>query len=129
MRFLVFSLFLIGSLNLDAQVGNVQVVEDAAVGIAMAHFSEYNKEHNKHLGYRVQLVSTSDQKEAEKVRTKALASYRNYGVDIDWEAPFYKVKVGHFPNRIHAFALMRQMGIAFPSAYLIVDAIDINEFY
>jgi len=77
-------------------------------------------------GYRVQLAETEDFHEAENIRTDLYFKTVARRIYIDFESPFYKVKIGDFTNSFDAKEYnfrLTQMG--FNNTTIVRDSINI----
>jgi hypothetical protein len=54
------------------------------------------------LGFRIQVLSTSNVDDAEQERMQAQQLFLNDTVYVVYDPPVYKVRVGDFPNRLEA---------------------------
>ena len=61
-------------------------------------YSNPENANKKYNGFRVQLISTKDVQQAELMRFRAMSKLEN-PVQVIFEAPNYKVRVGSFINR------------------------------
>lgn len=79
------------------------------------------------IGYRVQLVQTSDKAEAEAFRDEANLKFKQ-NVYFLFEAPYYKVRVGDFLEIEQADVLQKiavQKG--FQNAWLVRGRVDLRK--
>lgn|SRR5690554_3887832 len=67
-------------------------------------------------GNRVQLHYGKDRNEAEKKLKEARALFSERIVNLDYEQPDYKVKVGYFSSRETAQKFLNQAKLRFPSS-------------
>jgi len=85
---------------------------------------------NPYQGYRIQLISTRDVKEADERAEKfdewieeALPSYQANSYVV-FQQPHYKVHVGDFYNRSRAIKFTKLVKEAFPGAWIVPDRIE-----
>ena len=77
-------------------------------------------------GYRVLVLTTDNLEEANQVKTDVYFGQNNNEVYIDFEPPFYKVKVGDFDNQKNAEDLRFKLNqLGFKEAKVINDKINI----
>ena len=82
----------------------------------------------KTAGYRVQLLSTDNYTEAQKMQDSIIASRTASQTYLQFEAPFYKVKVGDMPDPNQAAELqfkLRQLG--FKNPVITQDTVNIRQ--
>jgi hypothetical protein len=80
-------------------------------------------------GYRVQVVATDDIEEANQIRSEIYTKTTNKQVYVNFEPPFYKVKVGDFTSRQDANDLkfmLNQLG--YKEARIVQETINLFEF-
>ncbi len=79
-------------------------------------------------GYRVQLLSTDSYEEAQKMQDSVIASKTASQTYLEFEAPFYKIKVGDITDANHASELqfkLRQLG--FKNPVVTQDTVNIRQ--
>lgn len=72
------------------------------------------------MGYRIEIFRSDSFPAATSMQEKALLEFTESGVYLDYDAPYYKVRVGDCTNRVDAEGLLKrvqQMG--YPEAFLI----------
>lgn len=87
---------------------------------------------NANAGFRVQVVSTQDVREAENLRAEFNAwldedaSEYNANAYILFRQPFYRLHVGDFKSRADAIEFAQVVKRKFPDAWVVFDTIDPN---
>ncbi|MHC1738789.1 MAG: hypothetical protein AB9882_12355 [Ignavibacteriaceae bacterium] len=77
-------------------------------------------------GYRVQLAETEDFDEAENIRTDLYFKTVARRIYIDFDSPFYKVKIGDFTNSFDAKEYsFRLSQLGFKNTTIVKDSINI----
>ena len=92
-------------------------------------FSQPTLEDSVGIGYRVQLVQTSDPEEAKNVQREAIFRFEE-GVYRVFNAPFYKVRIGDLVNWNDAEKLQKlafQKG--FKEAWIIQTQVNLKKAY
>lgn len=80
----------------------------------------------KAYGYRVQLAETEDFHEAENIRTDLYFKTVARRIYIDFDSPFYKVKIGDFTNSFDAKEYsFRLSQLGFKNTTIVKDSINI----
>lgn len=75
-------------------------------------------------GYRVQVYSGSGQKskeEAKAAQAKLQSSFPNEKIYIDYNAPFWRVRIGDFRFRSEALPLLSKVKAQFAGSYTVRD--------
>lgn len=77
-------------------------------------------------GYRVQIYSGSDRKDAYGAQARFKQIYKDLNTYISYEQPNYRVKVGDFTSRSQAQALMNQLKRDFNTVFIFTETINIE---
>lgn len=81
------------------------------------------------IGYRVQLIQTTDPEEAKNLQRDALLRF-NADVYLVFDPPFYKVRVGDFANWYDAEKLQKQaIQKGFREAWVIRTKVNLKKAY
>ncbi|MDR1761905.1 MAG: SPOR domain-containing protein [Bacteroidales bacterium] len=86
--------------------------------IALNQFNE-----SKFDGWRVQIHSSSNRKEAEEARVKFMQNFPDYPTYFIYQPPMFKIRVGDFRTREDAFMLYKQTVALFNVSYVISDLV------
>jgi hypothetical protein len=104
--------------------GRIVIRQDAGIEQMMVD----NLEENRHIvffeGYRIQLYSGSgvnSRKEAMAVKIKFLGLFPDEKVDLYYNAPFWRVRVGSYRFKNESLPLLTKVKIHFPSSYVVKD--------
>jgi hypothetical protein len=76
-------------------------------------------------GFRVQILSTDNFNQADSLRSIVYFKTNHKNIYIDYESPFYKVKVGDYINATSAHELgfkLRQLG--FQTTLIVTDSVN-----
>lgn len=109
------------------EVGNTDslttVVQDSRVDkLNITYKNSY-----KLKGYRIQIYSGNKKQPANQARSTFTRLYRKKKAHIDYEQPYYKVRVGDFRTKIEALNFKNDLTKHFPNCYIVNDEIDIKE--
>ncbi|ASZ09790.1 SPOR domain-containing protein [Chitinophaga pendula] len=74
-------------------------------------------------GFRVQVITTNKRNEANEVKARVMQLYPDYRTYIDYQAPYFKVRVGDFKTREEAGELRERLTGLFPGGVFVVPAI------
>ena len=126
---LLFSGLLIGGLAMAqdgpiASTGGVKVVKDSRLDLLIKKQIYINTLAIRNQpGFRVQVISTNKRNEANDVKARAMQLYPDYRTYMDYQAPYFKVRVGDFKTREEATDLREKMSASFPGGVFVVPAI------
>lgn len=111
--------------NLQEPIGSMKITLDTLLG----QIAESNKSFSVK-GYRIQIYSGLDRKEAEK----AMADFNNLKTgsedrpELEYAQPNFKVKVGNYLEKPKAYELYYKVKGVFPSASIIYEKIKIPRY-
>lgn len=75
-------------------------------------------------GFRLQLAATSSRREAEALRGEISEEFPELSYTIDFESPYYKLKVGNFRSRTEALLPKLMLGESGYNGFIVPDKID-----
>ena len=78
-------------------------------------------------GYRIQIHSGNKKQPANQARSTFLRVYSKKKAHLDYEQPYFKVRVGDFKTKIEALKFKKELTKHFPNCFIVNDEIDINE--
>lgn len=78
-------------------------------------------------GYRVQIYSGNKRQPANEARSTFSRLYRKKKAHMNYEQPYYKVRVGDFKTKIEALKFKNDLTKHFPNCFIVKDEIDIKE--
>jgi hypothetical protein len=126
---LLFSGLLIGGLAMAqespmASSGGVKVVKDSRLDLLIKKQIYINNLAIRNQpGFRVQVISTNKRNEANDIKARAMQLYPDYRTYMDYQPPYFKVRIGDFKNREEAAELREKMSASFPGGVFVVPAI------
>ena len=103
------------------------IIEDSGISSVMRHYTQINKSKTETNGYRIQLVVTRDRRQMEEAKRKFELAYPDKEADWTFLAPYYKLKVGAFLDKLSAWPYYRSLLKDFPTAILTTDRIEVAE--
>lgn len=78
-------------------------------------------------GYRVQIHSGAEKSKALEIKTKFALLYNNIPVYLDYQQPYFKVRVGDFRTRLEAYKLLKKIILEFSGSYIVQDQIELPQ--
>ena len=101
--------------------------EEPAITRLMEQFVAFNKEHQTVIGWRVQILATTDRRQMERVRSTFDNLYPEYTLDFTHENPFYHLKTGAFLTQQDARPFLLKMREHYTSAFLVSEEIEVAD--
>ncbi len=106
--------------------GNITLTQDELLRKAVKRHIEIND--NKFIGWRVQIYFDSGQKAmgiAQSAKKRFLTRYGNqHGAYIDFDSPFFRVKVGDFRTKAEAMYFKSIIEKTFPNSWVVSEKIN-----
>jgi hypothetical protein len=96
--------------------------------IALRNFTDYNRGEKYWSGFTVLVYSGVDRDLAFKTRNDLYTHFPEIKTDMQYQQPRYLVKVGKYVNRIEAQAHYHKLKDKFPSARIIQDRFQREEY-
>jgi len=137
---LASSLILLCQINLSAQEnasdknnlakGSVTIHQTPEVDAAIERFKKYNYSSEGVEGFRIQIFSESGNEakaKAEKVLTDYKSQFDTPVAYLTYQQPNFKVRCGDFRTRSEARKYVKLISAAYPSAFIVKDAINVKE--
>jgi len=111
----------------------VIVVKDARMDILSSKQAQINKRTammtsaGLYRGFRVQVVSSSNRDNAQKIKTDLMNKFPDHKTYILFQSPNFKVRIGNFLKKVDAEKLRKQLNKYFPQGVYVVE--DTIEYY
>ncbi|MDG1475801.1 MAG: SPOR domain-containing protein [Vicingaceae bacterium] len=123
----LFTLFTCQSIFCQAKSDSLQkkttVIKDSRIDI----LGETYKATYTLKGYRVQIHSGNKRQPANQTRASFLRVHPKTKAHLDYEQPYYKVRVGDFKTKMEALKYKKFISKEFPNSFIVSDDIEINE--
>ncbi|HEY0608046.1 MAG TPA: SPOR domain-containing protein [Chitinophaga sp.] len=108
----------------SASGGNVKVIKDSRIDILIKKQIYINTLAIRNQpGFRVQVITTNKRNEAYEAKARVMQSYPEYRSYIDFQAPYFKVRIGDFKSREEATDLRDRLSNMFTGGVFVVPAI------
>jgi hypothetical protein len=104
-----------------------QLVEENQITSLMDRWVRYNETHQELRGYRIQILASTDRRQAETERKKFENTYSEYPILFVHNYPYYHLKVGAFMTMQKAQAFLYKMQQDFPQAIPVTDNLTMEE--
>jgi hypothetical protein len=125
--FILLSGLLIGGAasaqELTASNGSVRVIKDSRLDLLIKKQIYINTIAIRNQpGFRVQVISTNKRAEANDVKAKIMQMFPDYRTYLDYQAPYFKVRIGDFKDRDAATDLREKIATSFSGSVFVVPA-------
>jgi hypothetical protein len=109
MKKILFLLLIAFAYNASAQndSGSVTVIKDPRINLLVKKQAQINEETTRANrrsmpGFRIQIINTNDRKLAIDAKTKVYKLYPELKAYIQYQSPYYRLKVGNFKTKEEA---------------------------
>ena len=106
---------------------NLQVNRDPRLDKMLNWHIVKNEKMNGIEGFRVEIFFSADMNALEQAKNKKvefLSEYPENTVNIKYDAPNFKVRVGDFRTKNEALKLLKQIEKSYPMAFIVPDKIN-----
>lgn len=126
MKYIVLLFSFILSIQISAQ-GEVNVETSPTISKMMDDFTSKNKSEKSIKGWRIQIITTNDRRKMESAISKFSSMYPD--VDLKWNhvAPYYRVKVGAYENKMQLMGFLLELKDDFPGVIPVMDNVKKTE--
>ena len=76
-------------------------------------------------GFRVQIHFGSEKAKALDVKSKFMTEYKEISTYLDYQQPYFKIRVGDFRTKLEAYKLLQEISGDFPGAFIVTDDIEL----
>ncbi len=105
--------------------GKISIKQSADINQLINNYSAKNSQSQKVEGYRIQIYSgtgANARKESQEARAVFREKIPNESIKIEYNAPFWRVRVGCFRHKHEALPLLKQAKYIFPHCYIVRDS-------
>ncbi len=109
--------------------GDINLVQDAELYVLIDKYSRINKRDGLS-GYRIQIFSGSGQNAREQANQASQLFCKNFPdfdpnlIYMEYQAPYFKLRIGDFRNKTEANAFYHSVKVIFPDSYLVKSKIN-----
>lgn len=134
MKRLLICIFAVIALKTSAQTdsGLVSVQKDPRISLLVKKQAEINEETTRANrrsmpGFRIQIINTTDRKNAIDAKTRVYQMYPELKAYLQYQSPYYRLKVGNFKSRQEAEDYQKSLSEDFQNNIFIVrDIIEVR---
>ena len=126
MKKIVMICCLLASVQLMGQ-GEVNVQTSPTIAKMMDEFTTQNKSEKTIKGWRIQIITTNNRRKMETAREKFKSMHPDVKVTWNHVAPYYRVKVGAYENKMQLMGFLLELKEDFPGVIPVMDDIKKTE--
>lgn len=103
--------------------GSVTINQSSSISQMMDSFIANNRAEETIKGWRIQIITTDDRRKMENARSKFRSMYPNVKESWTHVAPYYRVKIGAYENKLQLMGFLLELKEDFPGVIPIRDDI------
>jgi hypothetical protein len=102
------------------------LIQDKKVNeLILKHVLINEAKKGKMKGYRVQIHFGAEKAKALDTKSKFTAAYKEIPAYLDYQQPYFKIRVGNFRTKLEAYKLLQDILPDFPGAFIVQDDIEL----
>lgn len=105
---------------------NYTIKQDEGIARLVYKYKEYNHKREFADGYRIQIMYTDVRDEVYKSKASLYKEFSDLNSYVEYEQPYYKLRVGDFKTRLDATYYLQQIITLYPGAFIVRDKIKIK---
>jgi len=127
--FLSFLPFFVNGQNDTTFSSNTEVisVNEKGIDALVGKYEHLLKAKNGVDGWRVQLKFKVKEAEILQLKLKFIRLYPNIPVLLEYEEPYYRIRVGNCRSKLEAIKIKHQIRKYFPNAYPVPEIINFSQ--
>ena len=86
-----------------------------------------NKNKNGLIGFRLQIAFASKKESILEKRLKFITKYPSIPIYLSYNAPYYKLRIGNFRNKLDALKTKEKIIENYPGTYIVTETIPLSE--
>ncbi len=104
------------------------IIQDKRVNeLVLKHILINEAKKGKMKGYRVQIHFGPEKAKALDVKSKFNLQGRKVDAYLDYQQPYFKIRVGDFRTKLEAYKFLQEILSDFPGAFIVTDEIELPE--
>ncbi|MBL7778035.1 MAG: hypothetical protein JNK66_06990 [Chitinophagales bacterium] len=102
------------------------VVQDSSITRLINKYNEYTSKRETTDGYRIQITYTDIREEVYKSKAGLYKQFPELASYVEYEPPYYKLRVGDFKTRLDATYYLQQIIVYYTGAFIVKDKIKVK---
>ena len=125
---IIFPFLLAGQTDTTfSENGEITSVNEKGVNALIYKYEDILKAKNGVEGWRVQLAFKAKQEEIRQLKIDFINRYPEIPAYLEYDAPYYRVRVGNCRTKIEAIKIKHQISKNFPGAYPVPEIINFSQ--
>jgi len=102
-------------------------INEKGIDALVGKYKQILKAKNGADGWRVQLKFKAKEAEILQLKLKFIRLYPNIPVLLEYEEPYYRIRVGNCRTKLEAIKIKHQISKHFPNAYPVPEIINFSQ--
>ena len=107
--------------------GNITSINEKGINALVKKYENILKEKNGIDGWRVQIMFKTKKEEIQQLKIAFIKLYPQIPAYLEYEAPYYRVRVGNCRTKLEAIKIQRQISKHFQGAYPVPEIINFSQ--
>ena len=107
--------------------GSITSINEKRINALVIKYENSLKAKNGVDGWRVQLMFKTKKEEIQKLKIAFIKLYPEIPAYLEYDAPYYRVRVGNCRTKLEAIKIQHQISKRFPGAYPVPGIIDFSK--
>lgn len=117
---------LLGQDSTSTAPAHYSVYQSESIGDLVSRYKSFNQKRAGVDGYRVQISYTDVREDAYKGKAAMYREFPDLKSYVEYEQPYYKLRVGDFKTRLEATYYLQQIIALYPGAFIVKDKVKLN---
>ena len=107
--------------------GSIISINEKGINTLIRKYENILKAKKGVAGWRVQLMFKTKKKELKQLKIAFIKLYPEIPAYLEYEAPYYKVRVGNCRTKLEAIKIKQEISKNFPGAYPVPEIINFSQ--
>ena len=107
--------------------GDITSINEKGIDALVHKYENILKAKNGVEGWRVQLMFKAKQEEIKQLKIDFIKLYPEIPAYLEYDAPYYRVRVGNCRTKLEAIKIKHQISKNFPGAYPVPEIINFSQ--
>src|ERR1035437_38787 len=112
------------SLKIFAVDSNI-ILDKRVNELVLKHVLINEARKGKMKGYRVQIHFGQEKAKALDIKSKFMAQHKDVASYLDYQQPYFKIRVGDFRTKLEAYKLLQEISGEFSGSFIVSDDIEL----
>ena len=107
--------------------GEITIVFEEGIEKLVDKYKKTNNSKRGIEGFRLQIAFASKKEDIKQRRLNFIRKYPDIPIYLTYTAPYYKLRIGNFRNKLQAEKMKNKIRSAYPGTYIVIEIITFSE--